>query len=75
MEPHITNYHECDNMPVITIEASRTLDKETKKKLIEDVSKSVAESYGFPIQSIDVIIRENSPDNIGDGGVQVSSNK
>lgn len=58
-------------MPVITIEGPET-DKETKKEIIENLSKIVAEKYDFPIDSITVLIHENSFDNIGDGGEQLS---
>lgn len=58
-------------MPVITIEGPET-DKETKKEIIENLSKIVAEKYEFPIESITVLIHENSLDNIGAGGKQLS---
>lgn len=60
-------------MPIITIEASRSLSKEDKKKLIEKTSNSLANSLNLPVNAITVIIYENIPDNIGDGGKQVSS--
>lgn len=58
-------------MPVITIEGPET-DKETKKEIIENLSKIVADKYEFPIESITVLIHENSLDNIGNGGKQLS---
>ena len=47
-------------MPVVTVEASKNLSKETKKEMIE------------PIQTITMIIRENIPENIGVAGKPVS---
>lgn len=58
-------------MPVITIEGPKA-DKETKKEIIENLSKIVAEKYEFPIESITVLIHENDADNIGTGGNQLS---
>ncbi|WP_292472602.1 4-oxalocrotonate tautomerase DmpI [Methanosphaera sp.] len=61
-----------DNMPVVTVEASKNLSKETKKEMIENVSQVVADTYGLPIQTITMIIRENIPENIGVAGKPVS---
>ncbi|MBR0471679.1 MAG: tautomerase family protein [Methanosphaera sp.] len=59
-------------MPLITVEASKKLSKETKKTMIEDASKVVAEEFGVPIQAITMMIYENTPENIGVGGKPVS---
>ncbi|MEE3419264.1 4-oxalocrotonate tautomerase DmpI [Methanosphaera sp.] len=59
-------------MPVVTVEASKNLSKETKKEMIENVSQVVADAYGLPIQTITMIIRENIPENIGVAGKPVS---
>ena len=59
-------------MPVITISGPENVSRETKKELIEKTSKVVADCYGLPIQTITVIINENSQDNIGVGGEQLS---
>lgn len=59
-------------MPVVTVEASKSLSKETKKEMIEKVSEVVANEYGLPVQTITMIIRENTPENIGVAGKPVS---
>ena len=59
-------------MPVVTVEASKSLSKETKKEMIEKVSEVVANEYGLPVQTITMIIRENCPENIGVAGKPVS---
>ena len=59
-------------MPVVTVEASKNLSKETKKEMIENVSQVVADTYGLPIQTITMIISENIPENIGVAGKPVS---
>jgi 4-oxalocrotonate tautomerase len=58
-------------MPVVTVEASKKLSKETKKEMIENVSEVVANEYGLPIRTITMIIRENLPENIGVAGKPV----
>jgi len=59
-------------MPIITVEASKSLTKEEKEKLISDASTIVAEGFQLPIQTITMIIYENTPENIGVGGKPVS---
>ena len=59
-------------MPLITVEASKALSKETKKELIKNASQVVADEFGLPVKAITMIICENTPDNIGVGGKPVS---
>lgn len=59
-------------MPVISIEASKTLPKETKQELIKEVSESLAKSLNVPVQAIVVMIIENKGENIGVAGKPVS---
>lgn len=61
-------------MPLITIEASKSLSKDDKKKLIEDTSQIVADAYGLPVQSITMLIYELGAENVGVGGKPVSEN-
>ena len=59
-------------MPVITIDGPANATKEAKKEIIEKISKTVADAYDMPIESITVLIRGSQPDNIGVGGKQLS---
>ncbi len=59
-------------MPLITVEASKSLSKEEKQKMIENASQIVADAFGLPVQAITMIIYENKPENIGVGGKPVS---
>lgn len=59
-------------MPIVTIEGPSGVSKETKKELIEKVSKTVADTYGMKIEQINVIVYENESDNVGVGGKQLS---
>lgn len=58
-------------MPYIQIDLSK-ITPEKKGVLIEKLSKTAAEVLEIPIQAFTVIIRENNPDNIGSGGLQLS---
>ncbi len=59
-------------MPIITVYGPANRSKETKKELIENISKVVSEAYEMPISTIHVNIIENPPDNVGVGGKQLS---
>ncbi|OED29824.1 4-oxalocrotonate tautomerase DmpI [Methanosphaera sp. WGK6] len=59
-------------MPIITIEGVANATKETKKEIIEKVSKVVSEEYDVPIQAISVIIHDVPADNVGVAGKQLS---
>lgn len=59
-------------MPVVTIDGPANATKETKKAIIEKVSKIVADAYDMPIESITVLIHEGMADNVGVGGQQLS---
>ena len=56
-------------MPVITIEGP-TRDIETKRKLVKQFTAIFKEIYGYPedFSHVSIIIRENSPENIGTNG-------
>lgn len=59
-------------MPFITIDGPNNLSKETKLKLIEELTNTASSILNIPKQAFSVIIKENNPDNIGVGGVQLS---
>ncbi|WP_459202533.1 4-oxalocrotonate tautomerase DmpI [Methanococcus sp. CF] len=61
-------------MPVITIEAGFT-NKEQKEKLIKEFTKSASEIIGLPKEKFVVLIKENSDENIGVGGISLSELK
>jgi 4-oxalocrotonate tautomerase family enzyme len=56
-------------MPIITIEGPPR-DKETKRKLVKGLTAVFKEVYGYPedFEHVTVIIRENSPENVGANG-------
>ena len=56
-------------MPIITVEGP-TRDKETKRKLVKEFTTIFKKIYGYPedFEHVTVIIRENSPENVGANG-------
>ena len=59
-------------MPVIKIDMWEGRDKETKRKLIQSVSKAVSETLAIPNERIHIIITDVSKDNWGLKGDQAS---
>jgi len=55
-------------MPTITVSGPAT-DVGRKRKLADGLTRAAAEAYGLPLESIVVIIQENSPENVARGGV------
>lgn len=55
-------------MPLITIDGPVIKNIEKKRKLVKDITETVADSYEFPKETILVLIKENSPENVGVGG-------
>ncbi|MEW8958580.1 MAG: 4-oxalocrotonate tautomerase DmpI [Moorella sp. (in: firmicutes)] len=58
-------------MPVIQIDAG-SMSKEKKAELIKALTDAASSILNIPTQAFVVLIRENSPDNIGTGGKQLS---
>ena len=56
-------------MPIITIEGPKK-DIETKRRLVQEITRVFKDIYGYPedFAHVSVIIRENSPENIGTNG-------
>jgi len=62
---------EGDNMPFIQFDGPE-LTKEKKAELVEKLTQASKEVLGIPEQAFQVLIRENSMDNIGAGGKLLS---
>ena len=58
-------------MPVVTFEAAR-LSREQKRRLVAEFTETAARITGLPKEAIFVFLKENSPDNVGVGGVLLS---
>ena len=61
-------------MPVVTIEGPK-LDLEVKRALVKDVTDALEKAYKFPRHVYGIIIRENAPENVANGGELVLDRK
>jgi len=59
-------------MPVVRIDMWEGRDKETKRKLIQSVSKAVADSLGIEVDRVEIILSDVPKDNWGKNGEQAS---
>jgi 4-oxalocrotonate tautomerase len=59
-------------MPVITVEGGKIDDIEKKRQLVKKITDVVSEVYALPKEAIIVLIKENSRENVGSGGVLIS---
>ncbi len=55
-------------MPVITIEGPEIQDTDKKRALVEGLTDAATDAYGLPKETIVVLIKENSLENVGLGG-------
>lgn len=58
-------------MPIITVEGPRVADLEIKRKLVAELTDAAARAFSMPKESMIVVLRENSPDNVSVGGCLV----
>ncbi len=58
-------------MPFITIEGPK-ISKEKKAKLVKEITITTHKTLNIPTEAINVLIKENNPDNIGIGGKLLS---
>jgi 4-oxalocrotonate tautomerase len=58
-------------MPVITVEGGK-IDVEKKRQLVKKLTDVASEVYALPKEAIIVLIKENSMENVGSGGILVS---
>ena len=58
-------------MPIVTVEAG-TLSKAQKKELIREMTDSVSQILKAPEMTVNVVLKENDPDNVGVGGKLLS---
>ena len=62
-------------MPNITIEGPKIEKIEVKRALVKELTDSAEKAYALPRQVIVVLIKENSPDNVGVGGELITDRK
>ena len=55
-------------MPSTQIEGPEIKDVEVKRVLVKEITDALEKAYRLPRQSYVVLIKENSPENVGVGG-------
>ena len=59
-------------MPNITVDGPSITDLEKKRQLVKRITDSATQAFGLPRETIVVVIKENSPENVGVGGVLIA---
>ena len=55
-------------MPTIVIDGPPLCDMEKKRCLVREMSEAASKAYDLPLDAMVVLVRENTPDNVGIGG-------
>jgi 4-oxalocrotonate tautomerase len=55
-------------MPNVTIEGPKIEEVEIKRELVKEVTDALEKAYKIPREAYVVLIKENSPENVGVGG-------
>ena len=55
-------------MPNITIEGPVLKDTNRKRTLVKELTEAATRAYGLPEETIIVLIKENTQENVGVGG-------
>lgn len=55
-------------MPTIVIEGPPLCDMEKKRRMVLEMSESASRAYDLPLDAMVVMVKENTPDNVGVGG-------
>ena len=55
-------------MPIATVEGSKIEDVETKRMLVKEITDAIEKAYKIPRDTYVVLIKENSPENVGVAG-------
>ncbi len=59
-------------MPTITVEGPPMKNVDKKRTLVKEMTIAAAKAYGFPAETMVVVIKENQPENVGVGGILVA---
>ena len=62
-------------MPSAKIEGPKIADVETKRALVKEVTDALEKAYKLPREVYVVLIKENSPENVGSGGELIIDKK
>ena len=59
-------------MPNITIDGPKIENIEIKRVLIQEITASIEKAYKIPKEHVIIVIKENSPENVGVAGKLVA---
>ena len=62
-------------MPNISIEGPVIRDVDKKRILVQEVTDAATKTYGLPQETIVVLIKENSPEDVGVAGKLIIDRK
>lgn len=62
-------------MPSIIIEGPPIKDLDTKRRLVKELTEAAVQAYQLPETVIQVLIKENLPENVGTGGQLILDKK
>lgn len=62
-------------MPNINIEGPVIQDLGKKRTLVKELTEAAVKAYGLPKEAIVVLIKENSPENVGVAGELIIDKK
>ena len=62
-------------MPLVKIDVWAGMNNDTKRKIIQSVSKAISESMSIPVEHVHIVINEAPKDNWGLHGDQASRMK
>jgi len=59
-------------MPIITLDGPAITDLEKKRTLVKAITDAAEQYYGLTRSAYIVLIKENTPENVGVGGTLIS---
>ena len=62
-------------MPNIIVEGPVIKDVDKKRILVQELTEAATKAYALPKEAIIVLIKENSPENVGVGGKLIIDRK
>jgi 4-oxalocrotonate tautomerase len=62
-------------MPIIIINGPPIYEIEKKRILVRDLTQAAVQTYELPKEKIQILIKENQPENVGTGGELLSDRK
>jgi len=58
-------------MPSVEVNGPKIDDIEIKRELVKDITDALEKAYKLRREAYTVLIKENSPENVGSGGILI----